>query len=69
MAAGVVLGYAGLVDGLVGRLKGEIDFADQVQVVATGGLAQVVQPYTETLGLVMPGLTLEGLALIHDRRS
>ncbi len=64
--SGVLLGYGGLVDGLVKRLKDEMAPA-RPTVVATGGLAGLIAPYAESLDAVEPMLTLEGLRLLHDR--
>jgi type III pantothenate kinase len=63
--AGVVFGYAGQVDGIVRRLYAEI--GDEAETIATGGLAHVVVPYTETIDHVDDLLTLTGLRLIHER--
>jgi type III pantothenate kinase len=64
MQSGVVLGFAGLVEGLVKRLKDELD--PQAKVIATGGLADVISPATEVIDLVDHELTLKGLRLIYE---
>lgn len=64
MQAGIIYGYAGLVDGIVGRMKKELSL--EAKVIATGGLAELVSPETETIQEVRPHLTLEGLALLFD---
>ena len=61
--AGLIFGYAGLVDGIVERMKVEIK-GDPL-VVATGGLARVVAAETKTIQVVDDNLTLEGLLLIY----
>ena len=67
MQSGMVLGYAGLVEGLVRRLKRELDAPDgRVRVIATGGLAEVVAPETPAIDLIDPQLTLKGLRLIYE---
>jgi type III pantothenate kinase len=63
--AGVVFGYAGQVDGIVRRLHHEI--GEEAETIATGGLAHVVVPFTETIDHVDDLLTLTGLRLIHER--
>jgi len=57
--AGVVLGYTGLVEYLVGRIRGELGGA---KVVATGGLCRVVSELTDVFDAIDPELTLNGLA-------
>ena len=67
MQSGMVLGYAGLVEGLVRRLKRELDAPDgRIRVIATGGLAEVVAPETPAIDLIDPQLTLKGLRLIYE---
>jgi type III pantothenate kinase len=63
--SGVVYGYAGLVDGLVERLRSEMD--GRVTVVGTGGLIALVRDVARSLQVVNPDLTLEGLRIIHER--
>jgi len=65
MQSGAILGYAGLVDGLVRRFTAEL--GGDAGVIATGGLAPVVTPHCETVDRVEPWLTLEGLRLIWER--
>lgn len=64
MQAGILFGYAGLVDGIVERMKQALD--PQARVVATGGLAEFVAPETVSVREVRPHLTLEGLRMIYD---
>jgi type III pantothenate kinase len=58
-------GYAGLVDGIVERMKAEA--GTQPLVVATGGLAGVIGPETKSVNQVDEMLTLEGLRIIYER--
>lgn len=67
MQAGIVFGYAGLVDGIVNRMKQEVD-AEPV-VIATGGLARVLAPETKTIEKIEEMLTLEGLRIIYELNS
>jgi type III pantothenate kinase len=64
MQSGIVYGYAGLVDGLVARLKKELGYA--CRVIATGGLARLICPQTEAVEAIDDDLTLTGLRLIHE---
>jgi type III pantothenate kinase len=63
MQSGVILGYTGLVEGLVGRIQRELGRA--CTVVATGGLADVIAGETTVIDVVEPYLTLEGIRLIY----
>jgi len=72
LRSGVVLGFAGLVDGIVRRMQGELggsENAGKVATIATGGFAELVVPHTETLQIVDPLLTLKGLKLVHERNE
>ncbi|MCS6939723.1 MAG: type III pantothenate kinase [Roseiflexaceae bacterium] len=64
MQSGVILGYAGLVEGLVRRMQAELGAS--CPVVATGGLAELIAAETEAITTVEPYLTLEGLRLIYE---
>lgn len=62
--SGIIYGYAGLVDGVVERISSEI--GGSPKVVATGGLAPLIQHVSHTIEAVEPHLTLEGLKIISD---
>lgn len=63
--AGLMLGEAAMVDGLVRRVWDEL--GAETTVVATGGLAPAMAPLCDTIGEVDVDLTLTGLRLIFDR--
>ncbi|MHB8858213.1 MAG: type III pantothenate kinase [Thermoleophilia bacterium] len=67
LRSGVVLGFAGLVDGIVGRMQQELGAG--VVTIATGGFAELVVPHAATLNRVDPLLTLKGLKLVHERNQ
>jgi len=62
--AGIIFGYAGLVDGMVRRMK--IEMHTNPRVIATGGLAELMCQVSETIEVVEPDLTLEGLRIISN---
>ncbi len=68
LRSGLIFGFAGLVDGIVGRFKQELG-GDSVSTMATGGFAGLIVPHTETLSRVDPLLTLKGLKLVHERNQ
>lgn len=67
MQAGIMYGYAGLVDGICERIKAEVK--SNPLVVATGGLAKIVAPETKSINVVDDMLTLEGLRIIYLRNK
>ncbi|HXV04622.1 MAG TPA: type III pantothenate kinase [Solirubrobacterales bacterium] len=64
--SGVVFGFAGLVDAVVRRIEEEMG---EVRLLATGGVAGAIVPFTETIDEVDEMLTLKGLRLVHERNS
>jgi type III pantothenate kinase len=62
--SGLYWGYAGLVDGILGRMKEELEGA---YVVSTGGLAELISPACVEIDSVEKNLTLEGMRLIYQR--
>ena len=65
--SGVVLGYADLIRGMVKRFDRELGGGSKV--IATGGLASVVEKEVEIFDAVNPDLTLIGLRLIHEMNA
>jgi len=65
MNAGIIFGYAGLVDGITSRIKEAL--GDSPRVIATGGLACLIASETKSIDTVDDYLTLKGLKIIYDR--
>lgn len=65
MQAGIMFGTISMVDGLIERMKKEIE--GQPKVIATGGLAGHVINKSRTIQHVEPNLVLEGLIKIYFR--
>ena len=65
LQSGLVYGFAGQVDGIVARMRDEL--GAEARVIATGGLASLIAPHSQTIELVDPDLTLEGLRIVWDR--
>jgi len=68
LQSGILYGFAGQVDGLVERMSAELsDDPDEVTVVATGGLANMVLDEANGIDVHEPWLTLIGLRLVYER--
>ena len=63
--SGVIFGFAGLIDAIARRITREL--GGEPSLIATGGLANAIVPYCETLEEVDDLLTLTGLRLIWER--
>src|SRR5215212_836556 len=63
--AGVVYGFAGQVDGILGRIREEL--GEEATAIATGGFAEVIAPHCDLIDEVDDLLTLTGLRLIWER--
>jgi type III pantothenate kinase len=67
MQAGLVYGYAGMVDALVERIRAEVDFP--ARCIATGGLAPLIATETRTIEATDELLTLKGLMILYQRNA
>lgn len=64
LRSGIVFGYVGLVDGLLGRIRAEL--GGEARAIATGGLAPTIAPLVKAIERVDEDLTLEGLRLLWE---
>ena len=65
MQAGIVFGFAGLVEYIVKRIKKELKTQD-VKTIATGGFSNVISKEIECIDVVDKLLTLKGLKYLYD---
>ena len=64
--SGVLYGFAGQVDGVCERFQAELG---SCTVVATGGLSEVIAPFSQRIDYREPWLTLHGLRLVFERST
>jgi type III pantothenate kinase len=71
MQSGALFGFAGLVDGLVARIRRDVDGFDgaDVTVVATGHTAPLLLPELRTVDHYDKHLTLDGLRMVYERNQ
>jgi type III pantothenate kinase len=64
MQSGVIYGFAGAIDAIARRLV--VELGEETSFVATGGGAEAIVPFCETIDEVDDLLTLTGLRIIHE---
>ena len=69
MQAGLFFGYVSMVDGIVARMRAELESGDRASCIATGGMAEILAAETTAIERVEPDLTLQGLRLIWARNQ
>lgn len=73
MQSGALFGFAGLVDGLVSRIRDDLEGPDtdgaDVEVVATGHTAPLMLPDLRTVRHYDRHLTLDGLRMVFERNQ
>ena len=65
MQSGIYWGYVSLIEGMTRRIADE--FGQNMDAIATGGLAHLFADATDAIKTADPDLTLRGLYLIHNR--
>lgn len=68
MKSGILNGYGAMVDGMVKGIRRELtgEADTKMKVVATGGMAGLISPYTREIDHIDPLLTLTGLKIIYE---
>ncbi len=67
LQSGLLFGYVGLVEGMVGRFRAEM--GSGMKVIGTGGLAELIAQETGVIDILAPWLTLDGLRIIYELNS
>ena len=65
MQVGVVIGYIGMIETIIRRMKEELHDPD-CRVIATGGLGRVVSSATDLIDEYDPDLAYHGMRVIYD---
>lgn len=70
--AGMIYGYLGLIDGIIGRLLYEIKQnhgveEKDIKIISTGGYSELLAKESKYIDIIENNLTLEGLRLIYER--
>jgi len=64
MQSGIMFGYTGLVEGIVGRMEKEL--GEKATVVSTGGYGSIFAKETKIFNVINPDITLIGLRMVHQ---
>ncbi len=64
MQSGLIFGYVSMVEGMVTRFRSEL--GEDMRVVATGGLVEIVARETRVIDHIAPWLTLDGLRILWE---
>lgn len=64
MQSGIIFGYSGMIESMVARLKKEAGLPD-AKVIATGGIADIVNKCVPVIDVVDRTLTLRGLNILY----
>ena len=70
MRSGILYGYGAMIDGLVTGIKAEMTNQpdEEVKVIATGGMAELIAPFATSIDAIDPMLTLKGLKIIYKSK-
>jgi type III pantothenate kinase len=64
MQSGLLFGYVSMVEGMVARYR--LELGEDMKVISTGGLAEVLAAETDVIEVIAPWLTLDGLRIIWE---
>ena len=68
MQSGIIYGYVGMVDYIVGRMEEELGVKSK-EVIATGGLSSAIASESKMITKIEKMLTLEGLRIIYEKNK
>jgi type III pantothenate kinase len=64
MQSGLIIGYVAMIEGMIERFQK--DMQDELKIIATGGLSELIASQTKKINFIAPWLTLEGLRIIWE---
>ncbi len=67
MQSGIIFGYIGLIEGIIGRIQKELGV--KAKVIATGGYSSIIAKETPVIDIINPDLILIGLRLIYNMNN
>ncbi len=69
MKSGILHGYGVMIDGFVEKIRQEMTASstEKFTVMATGGMAGIIAPFTTSIESIDPLLTLKGLQYIYNK--
>ena len=65
MQSGIIYGFAGLVENVIRKIKNELK-VEEISVIATGGMGEIISKEVSCITKIDRMLTLEGLRLIYE---
>ena len=68
MQSGLIFGYVGMVEYIIKGIKSEMN-CDDIKVIATGGLSEIVAAKSNVIDVVDRTLTLRGLNVIYKMNA
>jgi type III pantothenate kinase len=69
MQSGIFYGFIGQVDEIISRIIKELEFNKEIYILATGGLAKLISPYSKYINNIDLFLTLKGLNILGKERN
>lgn len=64
MQSGLLFGYVSMVEGMVQRFR--VELGQEMKVIATGGLSEIVAKETSVIQVIAPWLTLDGIRILWE---
>ncbi|MCC7163287.1 MAG: type III pantothenate kinase [Anaerolineae bacterium] len=68
LRSGIFFGYVGLVEGMLARLKQEMQ-EPEPRVIATGGMSKILSPHCPSIDTVDSELGLDGLRILFEMNN